>query len=114
MVTVGNVTQFLEQFAPVSLAAEWDNVGLLLGDRDAEVQRIMTCLTVTPESAAEAMESGANLVVSHHPILFRAIQRLTTATPEGRTLLGLIRAAVQRREGISVKHPKVRELRSVS
>ena len=47
----------------------------------------MTCLTVTPDSAAEAIETGAQLIVTHHPILFRAVKRLTTATPEGRMLL---------------------------
>jgi dinuclear metal center YbgI/SA1388 family protein len=54
----------------------------------------MTCLTVTPESAAEAVESGAHLVVTHHPVLFRGVKRLTTTTSEGRMLLSLIRAGV--------------------
>jgi dinuclear metal center YbgI/SA1388 family protein len=94
MITVAAIVDFLEQFAPPELAADWDNVGLLLGDRGAEVQRIMTCLTVTPESAAEAVAAGAQLIVTHHPILFRAVQRLTTATGEGRMLLSLIRAGV--------------------
>src|ERR1700756_5559760 len=94
MLSLATVIDFLEQLAPPSLAAEWDNVGLLLGDRSASVQRIMTCLTVTPESAAEAVESGAHLVVTHHPILFRGVKRLTAATPEGRMLLSLIRAGV--------------------
>jgi dinuclear metal center YbgI/SA1388 family protein len=94
MITVGAVVHFLEQFAPPELAADWDNVGLLLGDRAAEVQRVMTCLTVTPDSAAEAVEFGAQLIVTHHPILFRAAKRLTADTPEGRTLLELARAGV--------------------
>ena len=94
MFTVAAALEFLEQWAPVALAAAWDNVGLLLGDRDAEVQRIMTCLTVTPESATEAIESGAQLIVTHHPILFRPVKRLTSTTPEGRLLLGLVRAGV--------------------
>jgi dinuclear metal center YbgI/SA1388 family protein len=54
----------------------------------------MTCLTVTPESAAEAVEAGAELIVTHHPVLFRPIQRLTTASPQGRILLELIQAGV--------------------
>ncbi len=94
MPTVADVVDFLRQFAPPALAADWDNVGLLLGDAAAEVRRVMTCLTVTPESAAEAVESGAHLVVTHHPVLFRAVKRLTTATPEGRLLLPLLRAGV--------------------
>lgn len=94
MITVGTVVEYLEKFAPLGLAAEWDNVGLLLGDRAAAVDRIMTCLTVTPASAAEAVAEEAQLIVSHHPILFRPVQKLTTATSEGRMLLSLIRASV--------------------
>src|SRR5438128_9020747 len=94
MHTVGSILDVLGQLAPLALAAEWDNVGLLLGDRTSEVRRVMTCLTVTPESAAEAVEAGVQLIVSHHPILFRAVKRLTTATPEGRMLLSLIQAGV--------------------
>ena len=92
MHTVNDVAAYLQQFAPVELAAEWDNVGLLLGDGAAAVQRVMTCLTITPESAAEAVEDGAQLIVSHHPILFRPSKRLTTATPEGRIVLMLAAA----------------------
>jgi hypothetical protein len=53
MTTLNSIAAFLEEFAPTRLAADWDNVGLLVGDRAAEVSRVMTCLTVTPESAAE-------------------------------------------------------------
>ncbi len=94
MLTVAAVVDFLKQFAPTQLAADWDNVGLLLGDGDAEVRRVITCLTVTPEVAAESVEAGVQLIVTHHPVLFRAVKRLTTATPEGRMLLTLIRAGV--------------------
>jgi dinuclear metal center YbgI/SA1388 family protein len=94
MFTVATVVDSLDQFAPPGLAADWDNVGLLLGERTAPVERLMTCLTVTPESAAEAIEARAHLVVTHHPILFRGLKRLTDATAEGRMLLGLARAGV--------------------
>ena len=94
MTSVGAIVEYLDQFAPAHLAADWDNVGLLLGDRPASVQRIMTCLTVTPEVAQESVESKVQLIVTHHPILFRTIQRLTTDTPEGRMLLSLIQAGV--------------------
>ena len=94
MASVGTVVEYLNQFAPSFLAADWDNVGLLLGDHAASVQRIMTCLTVTPEVAQEAVESKVQLIVTHHPILFRPIQRLTTDTPEGRMLLSVIQAGV--------------------
>ncbi len=94
MVTVADILPILEQMAPLSLAAEWDNVGLLLGERTAEVGRVMTCLTVTPETAAEAVEAGAQLMVTHHPVLFRPVRCLTDETPEGRMLLSLVRAGV--------------------
>jgi dinuclear metal center YbgI/SA1388 family protein len=92
--TVAAVVEFLERFAPLHLAADWDNVGLLLGDRGARVRRALTCLTVTPEVAAEAVEGKAQLVVTHHPVLFRAVKRLTASHPEGRVLTALIRAGV--------------------
>jgi dinuclear metal center YbgI/SA1388 family protein len=94
MLTVGAVADYLEQLAPRHLAAEWDNVGLLLGERAAPVERVMTCLTITPESAAEAVAEKAQLIVSHHPILFRAVRRLTDTSAEGAMLLSLTRAGV--------------------
>ncbi len=94
MHTVASIVEYLEQLAPPSLAADWDNVGLLLGDRGAPVRRVLTCLTVTPESASEAVETGVQLVVAHHPVLFRAVKRLTSDTAEGRTLCALVRAGV--------------------
>lgn len=94
MITVANIAAFMERFAPLRLAAEWDNVGLLLGDNDAPVQGVMTCLTVTPESADEAIADGAHLIVAHHPILFRGEKRLTSSTPEGRMIYRLARAGI--------------------
>lgn len=94
MLTIANLIDYLDQFAPPDLAAEWDNVGLLLGDRAWEVKQVMTCLTLTSEVAREAIKTGAQLIVTHHPILFRPVQRLTTDNIEGKTLLALIKAGV--------------------
>jgi dinuclear metal center YbgI/SA1388 family protein len=94
MLTLADVIDHLERLAPPRLAADWDNVGLLLGERTSPVARLMTCLTVTPESAAEAVERKADLIVTHHPILFKAARRLTGDTLEGRMLLSLARAGV--------------------
>jgi dinuclear metal center YbgI/SA1388 family protein len=94
MPAISGIIDFLKEFAPLALAAPWDNVGLLLGDEAAPLRGIMTCLTLTPEVAREAVESGANLVVTHHPILFHAIKHLTVATVEGRMLLELASAGV--------------------
>jgi len=94
MTAIAAVIDHLDRFAPLPLAADWDNVGLLVGDRAAPVQRLMTCLTVTPETAAEAVEEGVQLIVSHHPVLFRGAKKLTAATPDGRMMLSLIKAGV--------------------
>ena len=79
---------------PNALAAAWDNVGLLLGDAAAEVRRAMSCLTVTPTVVAEAIAENANLIVTHHPILFRGTKRLSTASSEGRLLWPLARTGI--------------------
>lgn len=92
MHTVATIAAFLDQFAPARLAEEWDNVGLLVGRRQRPVSRVMTCLTVTPASAAEAIDEKADLVVTHHPMPFRATKRLTDDEPAGAMLLDLIGA----------------------
>lgn len=78
MATVGEIGSFLDSFAPRDLAESWDNVGLILGDPGRTVDRVMTCLTITPESASEAIKSQAGLIVTHHPLPFRPLQRITT------------------------------------
>jgi dinuclear metal center YbgI/SA1388 family protein len=94
MTTIDAVARFLEDFAPLRLAEDWDNVGLLVGDRRRPAQRIMTCLTITPSSAREAIDERADLIVAHHPLPFTALRRLTTDTHEGRLLWELIGAGV--------------------
>ena len=94
MLTVDQLAQFLERFAPRRLAESWDNVGLLIGDRSRPVARVMTCLTVTPTTAREAIDRAAALIVTHHPLLYRPVQQLTADDPQGRMLLELIRAEV--------------------
>jgi dinuclear metal center YbgI/SA1388 family protein len=89
-----DITSFLQQLAPLDLAADWDNVGLLFGNADIDVQRILTCLTVTPTVIGEAVDQGVQLIVTHHPILFHPIKRLTTANTEGRMLLMLAGAGI--------------------
>jgi dinuclear metal center YbgI/SA1388 family protein len=91
---VGDLAADLDALAPTRLAADWDNVGLLLGDRGRRVSRILTCLTITPEVADEAIADKADLVVTHHPILFRGAKRLTSESPEGRMLLSLAAAGI--------------------
>jgi len=94
MTTIADINRFLEDFAPLALAEEWDNVGLLLGDPAAPASRVMTCLTITPASADEAIEQQADLVVTHHPLPFRPLKKITTESVPGGMLWKLARAGV--------------------
>jgi len=94
MTSVAAVCEVLEHSAPHQLAEEWDNVGLLVGERSRPVKRLMTCLTITPASAAEAVEEGVQMVVTHHPLPFHELRRLTSESTSGRLLLQLIEAGV--------------------
>ena len=94
MHSVAQVCEFLEAFAPAALAAEWDNVGLLVGDRTQRAARVMTCLTITPAACAEAIREQVDLIVTHHPLPFHPLKRLTAEEPSGRILLDLIRSGI--------------------
>lgn len=92
--TVSHVTAWLDRFAPPATAADWDNVGLLVGDPSSPCDRVMTCLTLSGDIAREAIDAGVQLIVSHHPLPFKAVKRLTMDTPEGRVLLPLLKAGI--------------------
>jgi dinuclear metal center YbgI/SA1388 family protein len=94
MITVEHIAGFLQRLAPPRLAEDWDNVGLLIGDRQKQVQRIMICLTAVPATVAEAIQRKADLIVSHHPLPLKPLRRITAETPTGRLLLELIAARV--------------------
>ena len=94
MRTVAELVQWLEDFAPSRLAEPWDNVGLLWGDPAASVERLMTCLTVTRITAAEAVAEQAGLIVSHHPVLFREVKRIRADLPVTAPLWILARAGI--------------------
>lgn len=90
MPSLADVISVLQRLAPPELAEEWDNTGLLIGDRRANVTRVVTCLTLTSDVAAEAVGEKAELIVTHHPVLFRPVKRLTADDPQGAMLLNLI------------------------
>lgn len=94
MTLVADVAEFLETFAPRALAADWDNVGLLLGDEARPVARLMTCLTLTAAVVEEAVAERVDLVVAHHPLPFKPVRSLSTATFDGRRLWQLASAGV--------------------
>lgn len=94
MPRVAEIVEFLKEMAPPELAEDWDNIGLLIGDPEQDVSSIMTCLTLSPDVAEEAVRRSAHLIVTHHPILFRSVQRVTAETQEGRMLLQLIESRI--------------------
>ena len=94
--TVQNIHDLLDAVAPFDTQASFDNSGLIVGDRNAEVSGVLFALDVTGAVIDEAAEKGANLIVTHHPLMFSPVQRLTADTFEGRLIMRLIR------EGISL------------
>ncbi len=94
MTTVADLLAWMERFAPKSLAESWDNVGLLMGDPASNVERVMTCLTVTSTTADEAIQGQAEAIISHHPIFFKPTKTLLAHRPESGFLWRLARAGV--------------------
>ncbi len=94
MPSITAICDYLQFRAPLTLAESWDQVGLLVGDPNNEVMRMMTCLTLSPNVAEEAILRRAQLIVSHHPLPFRPISRLTTAQTPSRILWQLARAGI--------------------
>lgn len=92
--TVALAVRELEAIAPPALAEEWDNVGLLAGDPDAPLRKVLTCLTLTPDVVQEAVRDGVGLVVTHHPLPFRGVKSLAIGTLDGGSLWRLARAGV--------------------
>ncbi|MCF7920504.1 MAG: Nif3-like dinuclear metal center hexameric protein [Candidatus Cloacimonetes bacterium] len=75
--TVNDIIALIHRFAPPMLAYEWDNVGFLLGDANWQVKKILLSLDVTPNTLKKAIELNANLIISHHPLIFRPIKKIT-------------------------------------
>ena len=90
MTTVQHVISLMEQLAPRSYAESWDNVGLMVGDRNAVVTGVLTTLDVTEEAIAYAIEHNYNLIVSHHPLIFKGLKQLSCDTVQGRMINQLI------------------------
>lgn len=85
-ITIDSILKSLNSLAPFSLAETWDNVGLLVGDPQAAVSGIMIGLDPTDSLLDEAMAHGANLVITHHPVIFQALKSIRTDQPNGALL----------------------------
>lgn len=90
MPTVGEIEQAIFDIAPRECAQEWDNVGLLVGRPERGVQKVLVALDITESVIEEAARWGAELIVSHHPVIFHGQKRVTTGDAVGQRLLVLI------------------------
>lgn len=93
-VTVGQIVDLLNTIAPFDLAEEWDNVGLLVGDRSDRVENVLCALDFCEEVLEEALHSDVQMIITHHPILFRGRRNLNGDDPEGKLLLRLARSGI--------------------
>jgi len=94
MPRIQQIIDFLEQIAPPALQEDYDNSGLLVGEPHAEVDKVLVSLDVTEAVVAEAVALGAGLIVSHHPIVFRPLRRITGRNEVERTVMAALRAGI--------------------
>lgn len=88
---VQHISTFLHQWAPPSTKLDYDNVGLLVGNPNQPVSRILTCLDVTLDIVEEAIERECNLIVAHHPLIFNSIDRINPTNEQGKIIYELIK-----------------------
>ncbi len=89
--TVRGIAEAIERFAPLSLQETYDNAGIQVGDPAQTVTGVLICLDVTEQILREARQRKCNLIVSHHPLLFKGLKEITGATPEQRIVIEALR-----------------------
>ncbi|MCX7843229.1 MAG: Nif3-like dinuclear metal center hexameric protein [Clostridia bacterium] len=85
------IFQYLESLAPKKLAEEWDNTGLMVGGAGRAVKKVLVCLDVTPDVAEEAIISRTDLIISHHPLIFKALKKISDEDSKGLLIHKLIK-----------------------
>ena len=91
---IKEVLSALERFAPLPLQESWDNAGLQVGLTETEVSGALLCLDVNESIVDEAVAKGCNLIVSHHPLLFRGLKTISDLTDVQRTVMRAIQKGV--------------------
>ena len=79
--TVGEILEYLSKTAPLETAESFDNVGLLVGDAQADAAGVCCCVDITRDVISEAVEKGADLIISHHPVIFEGLKNIPTWSP---------------------------------
>lgn len=90
-IKVDHISAFLDHQAPPTTKLDFDNIGLLLGNGSQNISTILCCLDVTPEVIDEARRLNAELIVAHHPLIFKKLSRINTATEEGKMISDLLK-----------------------
>ncbi len=91
---VGDITAVLESFAPLRIQESWDNSGLIIGSPEDEVHGVMVGFDCTRALVDEAIEKGCDMVVTHHPLIFKGIRRIDGKDPVGAAIMQAIRGGV--------------------
>jgi putative NIF3 family GTP cyclohydrolase 1 type 2 len=73
--TISSITTLLEKIAPIILQEDYDNVGLITGNKNWECKGVLVSLDITEDILEEAIQENCNLIIAHHPIVFKEIQR---------------------------------------
>ena len=84
----------MDRLAPRYLAENWDNVGLLLGSPAQSITKILVTLDVTQAVADQAVRDGIDLIITHHPVIFKAVKNIRTDLPQGKLLASLLKANI--------------------
>ncbi|MGN0703733.1 MAG: Nif3-like dinuclear metal center hexameric protein [Lentihominibacter sp.] len=93
-IRVGDIAEVIEKIAPTGLQESWDNSGLLIGYEDSCVKRILTCLEVDHEVLREAKEENADMIISHHPLIFGGVSSLCTGNYKERLIMNLVSSGI--------------------
>lgn len=88
---IKELTDYLETIAPARYQEDYDNAGLIVGDPEAEIKGVLVCLDSTEAIVAEAVEKGCNLIIAHHPIVFRGLKRFNGSNYVERVVMEAIR-----------------------
>ncbi len=91
---VGDITAVLEEFAPLYIQESWDNSGLIIGSPEDEVHGVMVGFDCTSALIEEAVRKGCDMVVTHHPLIFKGIRRIDSKDPVGAAIMLAIRSGV--------------------
>ena len=94
MAKLREIIAALERLAPLKLQDEWDNSGLQVGFPDAEISRVLVCLDITEAIVEEAVAKKCNLIVSHHPLLFKPLRQVSDTTYQQRCVVRALASGV--------------------